>query len=85
MRIHLREKFANFLLAERRVAIAEKQIDAAFDFHLQAGFIARVDPFGEAGRSEALLRSGENFGVVFAGDDAAEAVGFQAFGEAQRA
>ena len=56
VRIHLRKKFADFLLPQRRIAVAEKQIDAAFDFHVQAGFIARVDPFAETGRSEAFLR-----------------------------
>lgn len=76
VRVQLRKKFADFLFAKGRIAIAEKQIDAAFDFHLEAGFIARVDPFGEAGRGETFLRGGKNFGVVFAGDNPAEAVGF---------
>ena len=56
MRIHLRKKLADFLLAKRGVAIAEEKIDAAFDFHVQAGFVARVNPLAEAGRIETLLR-----------------------------
>src|SRR3984957_19615661 len=85
MRIYLREKFADFLLAQRRVAIAKKQIDAAFDFHVQTGLVARVNPFRETRSSETLLGGRENFGIVLARDDAPEAVGFEPFRNAQSA
>jgi hypothetical protein len=83
VRIQLWEKFANLLLAQRCVTIAEEKIDATFDSQVQAGFIARVDPLAETGRSKALLRGGENFRVILACDDPAEAIGFESFRDAQ--
>ncbi len=64
MRVQLRKEIANFLFANRHIAIAEKQIDAPLDFQIQAGFVSRVNPIGDAVRSEAFLRVGDTFGVV---------------------
>ncbi len=48
-RIHLRQKSANFLLAQRRIAIAEKHVDVAFHLHIQAGHVSRIDPWSQPG------------------------------------
>src|SRR5580698_4848713 len=85
MGVYLREKLANFLLAQRSVTVAEEKIDAALDFHVEAGFIARVNPLAKAGRIETLPRERKNFCIVLARNDATETVGFQAFGEAKSA
>src|SRR6516162_1777278 len=83
VRIHLGKKAPNFLLAERRVTVAEKHVDAARDIHFEAGLVARVDPLREAGFGEAFLCGIVDLFIEFAGNHAAGAIFFQALGDAK--
>ena len=83
--IDLRQKAGDFLLANGHVTVAEKQIDSAFDCHLQAGLVAQVNPFRQSRIGDPVLRLGEHDEIELTADHLAKAIALEPFGDPQRA
>ena len=68
------QKVADFLLAHFDGGIAEQHVNGSGHRDFQARLIARINPLGQAGTGDAVLRFGVNQGIGFAGDDFSRAV-----------
>src|SRR5262249_52887940 len=83
--IDLRQVVTHFLLTDFKSAVAEQQVNRAFYFDLQAGFISQLNPLLQAGAGKAVFGLFVDLGIIFAGDDFPEAVLLESFSDPERA
>src|SRR4029077_15337048 len=83
--IDVRQKVADFGLAQFGQRVAEKNVNRAGNAGFQTGFAAIVHKFPEAGGVNLLFGFGKDFFIGFTGNDLAGAVLLQAFGHIERA
>ena len=79
--VDLREEAFDLLLAEVWIGVGEEEVNGAVDLHLEAGFVAEIDPWFERRCFEAVFGTGVDDGVELTADDFAEAIAFEAAGD----